>query len=95
MADAAQVERFIIEDDKGDFYLITREMLEKAKVTGKDKDEVARLVHGQAGEVEGYFMQNQVVSTPFFNSALTFRGACACSMAGCTTFNKSDWVMRR
>lgn len=93
MPNAAEVERFIIEDNQGEFYLITRAMLEQAKVTGKDKEEVAKLVHRQEGDVQGYFLAAQTV--PFFNNQLTFRGACACSMAGCQTFNKSDWVMAR
>jgi hypothetical protein len=93
MPNAAEVERFIIEDNQGEFYLITRAMLEQAKVTGKDKEEVAKLVHHEADEIQGYNMAIQTV--PFFNSQLIFRGACACSMAGCQTFNKADWVMAR
>jgi len=83
MPSVGEIERFILEDNNGEYYLISRDMLEKAKVTGQQKQEVANLVHGSGHEVSGYILAAQ--SVPFFQTPLSFRGACACSFAGCQT----------
>jgi len=83
MPTVGEIERFILEDNNGEFYLISRDMLEKAKVTGEQKQEVAKLVHGAGHEVSGYTLSSPTLS--FFSTQLAFQGACSCSFAGCTT----------
>jgi hypothetical protein len=84
----AEVERIIVSDNEGNFYLISRAMLEQARVTGDQKAEVQKLVESQS-EVTGFSQPSPQLTQPlnFFGTPLQIKGTCYCSFAGCTTFN--------
>jgi len=73
------MERLIISDQAGNYYLITRDMLDKARVQGDEKRQVEALVKG--ADVAGFSAPSPTIS--FFNTPLTVHGACACSFAAC------------
>ena len=52
MANTPTKEGVVLTDNKGNYYLLTREILEHAKLTGTEKDEIERLTKG--GDVTGF-----------------------------------------
>jgi hypothetical protein len=85
MPTEGEIQRLIISDHEGNYYLLTRDMLESARVEGEQKREVEELVNKNS-EVTGFAMPGQTTAPlSFFGSQLMVRGTCACSYAGCTT----------
>ena len=52
MAKTPTKEGVVLTDSQGNYYLLTREILEHAKLTGTEKDEIDRLIKG--GDVTGF-----------------------------------------
>lgn len=90
----AEVERIIVSDNEGNYYLLSRAMLEQSRVEGSQKAEVQKLVESNS-EVSGFSGPTPQVAQPlnFFGTQLQVKGTCYCSFAGCTTFNPATRVV--
>jgi len=91
----AEVERIIVSDNEGNYYLLSRAALEQARVEGNQKAEVQKLVESQS-DVTGFSgPTGQIATQPlnFFGTQLQVKGTCYCSFAGCTTFDPSTRVI--
>lgn len=84
MPTVGEMERLIISDQQGNYYLITRDMLNKARVDGDEKRQVEQLVKG--ADVTGFSAPSPTIG--FFSTPLTVHGACACSFAACNSLLK-------
>lgn len=91
-------ERLILMDEEGNYYLIPRDILERTKVSGKEKEEVDQLVQG--GETTGFVLQpgfrpgaGGATQLSAFGTRFTPVGSCACSF-GCTS-RPGEQVIRR
>ena len=96
MTTQAQPDRIIISDNEGNYYLLSKEILEQAKVTGDQAAEVKELVDGGSGDTQGFV---QFAATTQYSPALTLgasqfalRGACACSFS-CGSFDRGARVI--
>jgi hypothetical protein len=90
----AEVERIIVSDNEGNYYLLSRAALEQARVEGDQKAEVQKLVDSHA-DVTGFSEPSPQITQPLnvFGKQLLVKGTCYCSFAGCTTFDPSTRVV--
>ena len=90
----AEVERSIVSDNEGNYYLLSRAMLDQARVEGDQKAEVQKLVESHS-DVAGFAEPTPQSAQPlnYFGKQLLVKGTCACSFAGCTTFDPGTRVV--
>ena len=79
MTQSRDTEKIWLKDDSGNFYMLTREMLETAKIPQSHKAEVEKVVAGQDDAV-GFttFAGSQLSTFSLAGANLSLVGRCMC-----------------